>query len=283
MIRMFLLDDDPNVIDVLKRIIQQRKLGQVCGVSQSPAEALEDLRYIRPDLVIVDLLMPEMDGVTFVKKARQVLPDVSYIMLSQVSSKDMIASAYDAGVEFFIQKPINSVEVVTVICNVSKKQALQRTMDQMTRLLSTSSAQAVQGEAVGEDRSPEMEKLRRVLSRIGILGVTGAEDILVVCADFLQRNEEPGSATLKDICARFSDSPKTMEQRIRRAAAVGMTNLAHMGLDDYYNEDFSEYAGTLYSFEQIRREMDCIQGKTGQHGNVKIKKFLTALLLVSKE
>ena len=128
MIRMFLLDDDPNVIDVLKRIIQQRKLGQVCGVSQSPAEALEDLRYIRPDLVIVDLLMPEMDGVTFVKKARQVLPDVSYIMLSQVSSKDMIASAYDAGVEFFIQKPINSVEVVTVICNVSKKQALQRTI-----------------------------------------------------------------------------------------------------------------------------------------------------------
>lgn len=228
MIRMFLLDDDPNVIDVLKRIIQQRKLGQVCGVSQSPAEALEDLRYIRPDLVIVDLLMPEMDGVTFVKKARQVLLDVSYIMLSQVSSKDMIASAYDAGVEFFIQKPINSVEVVTVICNVSKKQALQRTMDQMTRLLSTSSVQAVQGEAVGEDRSPEMEKLRR-------------------------------------------------------AAAVGMTNLAHMGLDDYYNEDFSEYAGTLYSFEQIRREMDCIQGKTDQHGNVKIKKFLIALLHVSRE
>ena len=281
MISIFLLDDDPNVTDILKRIIRQKELGRVCGFSQAPAEALEDLRYTQPDLVIADLLMPGMDGVTFVKKARQILPAASYIMLSQVSSKDMIAAAYDAGVEFFIQKPINGVEVVSVIQNVAQKQSLQRTMDQMTKLLSASGG----GEkpVSPEDRSPELEKLRRILSRIGILGVTGAEDILTVCADFLRREEEPGSVTLKDICARFSDSPKSMEQRIRRAAAAGMTNLAHMGLDDYYNEDFSEYAGMLYSFDQVRKEMDYIQGKTDQRGNVKIKKFLSALLHASRE
>ena len=281
MISIFLLDDDPNVTDILKRIIRQQELGRVCGFSQDPAEALEDLRYTQPDLVIADLLMPGMDGVTFAKKARQILPAASYIMLSQVSSKDMIAAAYDAGVEFFIQKPINGVEVVSVIQNVAQKQSLQRTMDQMTKLLSASGG----GEkpVSPEDRSPELEKLRRILSRIGILGVTGAEDILTVCADFLRRAEEPGSVTLKDICARFSDSPKSMEQRIRRAAAAGMTNLAHMGLDDYYNEDFSEYAGMLYSFDQVRKEMDYIQGKTDQRGNVKIKKLLSALLHASRE
>ena len=264
MISIFLLDDDPNVTDILKRIIRQKELGRVCGFSQNPEEALEDLRYTQPDLVIADLLMPGMDGVTFVKKARQILPAASYIMLSQVSSKDMIAAAYDAGVEFFIQKPINGVEVVSVIQNVAQKQSLQRTMDQMTKLLSASGG----GEkpVSPEDRSPELEKLRRILSRIGILGVTGAEDILTVCADFLRREEEPGSVTLKDICAR-----------------AGMTNLAHMGLDDYYNEDFSEYAGMLYSFDQVRKEMDYIQGKTDQRGNVKIKKFLSALLHASRE
>ena len=281
MISIFLLDDDPNVTDLLKRIIRQKELGRVCGFSQDPAEALEDLRYTQPDLVIADLLMPGMDGVTFVKKARQILPAASYIMLSQVSSKDMIAAAYDAGVEFFIQKPINGVEVVSVVQNVAQKQSLQRTMDQMTKLLSASGGR--EKPVSPEDRSPELEKLRRILSRIGILGVTGADDILTVCADFLRREEEPGSVTLKDICARFSDSPKSMEQRIRRAAAAGMTNLAHMGLDDYYNEDFSEYAGMLYSFDQVRKEMDYIQGKTDQRGNVKIKKFLSALLHASRE
>lgn len=281
MISIFLLDDDPNVTDILKRIIGDRELGRVCGLSNDPAEALEDLRYAQPDLIVADLLMPGMDGITFVKKARKIRPEASFLMLSQVSTKDMIAAAYDAGVEFFIQKPINVVEVMNVIRNVSQKQSLQRTMDQMTRLISATGG--VEKPGTTEDKSPELDRLRRVLSRIGILGVTGAEDILTVCADFLRRNEEPGNATLKDICARYSDTPKSMEQRIRRAAAAGMTNLAHMGLDDYYNEDFSEYAGMLYSFEQVRREMDFIQGKTDQHGNVKIKQFLSALLHVSKE
>ena len=39
--------------------------------------------------------MPEMDGISFVKQARKIVPDASYIMLYQVSSKDKIASAYD--------------------------------------------------------------------------------------------------------------------------------------------------------------------------------------------
>lgn len=44
-----------------------------------------------------------------------VIDHTAFIMLSQVSSKEMISSAYEAGIEFFIQKPINSVEVETVI------------------------------------------------------------------------------------------------------------------------------------------------------------------------
>ena len=83
--------------------------------------------------------------------------------------------------------------------------------------------------------------------------------------------------TVAQLCDRFSDSPKAMEQRIRRAATAGMTNLANLGIEDYSNDTFTEYAGTLYHFEQIRREMDCIRGKCTQHGRVSVKKFLYAL------
>ena len=44
----------------------------------------------RPDIVIVDLLMPEIDGISFVEKARPLLDHTAFIMLSQVSSKEMI-------------------------------------------------------------------------------------------------------------------------------------------------------------------------------------------------
>ena len=59
--------------------------------------------------MIVDLLMPVMDGITFVKQASKLYPELVFIMLSQVAAKDMISSAYESGIEFFIQKPINSI------------------------------------------------------------------------------------------------------------------------------------------------------------------------------
>lgn len=58
-------------------------------------DALEDLKFIQPDIVIVDLLMPVMDGIHFVRKAKELYPDITYVMLSQVSSKEMVAQAYE--------------------------------------------------------------------------------------------------------------------------------------------------------------------------------------------
>ena len=50
-----------------------------------------------------------------------------------------------------------------------------------------------------------------------------------------------------------------------------------VGNEDYSNEIFVDYSSTLYNFEQVRREMDFIRGKTDKHGNVRIKQFLNAL------
>ena len=67
--KFYLIDDDQNILNILKLIIKNRNLGEICGTSLNPADALEDLKYIQPDIIIVDLLMPIMDGIHFVKKA----------------------------------------------------------------------------------------------------------------------------------------------------------------------------------------------------------------------
>ena len=227
MMSFYFIDDDKNICNILKLIINERGLGVCCGSANNAAEALEDLPSAKPDIVIVDLLMPEMDGISFVKQARKIVPDASYIMLSQVSSKDMIASAYEAGIEFFIQKPINS--------------------------------------------------LRTILTRIGIIGDIGSKDIISIVKYLVDHQDHADSLTVSDLCSRFCDTPKSMEQRIRRTAFNGLVNLAHLGLEDYSNEIFVDYSSTLYNFEQVRREMDFIRGKTDKHGNVRIKQFLNAL------
>ena len=132
--KFYLIDDDKNIRNILKIIITERKLGTVCGSTGSAGDAIEDLPVLLPDIVIVDLLMPEMDGITLVAQMRPLLLDTAFIMLSQVSSKDMVASAYEAGIEYFIQKPINSIEVETVIQKTREKHTNRPTNPKMQKI-----------------------------------------------------------------------------------------------------------------------------------------------------
>lgn len=275
MMSFYFIDDDKNICNILKLIINERGLGVCCGSANNAAEALEDLPSAKPDIVIVDLLMPEMDGISFVKQARKIVPDASYIMLSQVSSKDMIASAYEAGIEFFIQKPINSVEVEAVIKKVSDGLSMKRMVRKMQNIFMEDTSPAT---VTVPDNSEQIENsLRTILTRIGIIGDIGSKDIISIVKYLVDHQDHADSLTVSDLCIRFCDTPKSMEQRIRRTAFNGLVNLAHLGLEDYSNEIFVDYSSTLYNFEQVRREMDFIRGKTDKHGNVRIKQFLNTL------
>lgn len=278
----YLIDDDPAVLNILRMIIEDSNCGSVCGTASSGSDALEDLKYMRPQIVIVDLLMPGMDGITFVRRAHERYPQLHFVMLSQVTAKDMVADAYTAGVDFFLSKPINSVEVVGVLRRVAQMLTMDQTLEQMRSLLQ-GGGRAAGGAPIPSSPPPAEEEdrvqstLNMVLHRLGISGDPACRDIAQVVGYLLSQDSSQPQDTVAQLCARFSDSPKAMEQRIRRAATAGMVNLANLGIEDYSNDTFTEYAGTLYHFEQIRREMDCIRGKSTGHGRVSVKKFLYAL------
>ena len=280
----YLVDDDSNIRNILKLIIRDRKLGNVCGSCGDPVEALEDISFAHPDIVIVDLLMPEMDGISFVSKLKQTNPNIAFIMLSQVSSKDMISDAYESGIEFYIHKPINSVEVESVIRTVCQTVTMRQTLEKMQSLLSHDLKQLSNHTAanVKQTEKKYITKLKNVLQKLGIIGEIGSKDIIALIDFLVEHGQTVDDSTLNELCGQFSDNPKSVEQRIRRAANAGMVNLAHLGLEDYSNDIFMEYSTTLYNFEQVRKEMDFIRGKSDQHGNVKIKHFLNALMLYSQ-
>ena len=61
-----------------------------------------------------------------------------------------------------------------------------------------------------------------------------------------------------------------------------MSNLAHLGIEDFMNETFSTYSGTLFPFEEIRAEMDFIRGKRKYGGKISIKKFIDSLTVAAE-
>ena len=122
-------------------------------------------------------------------------------------------------------------------------------------------------------------KLKYILNRIGMSGEKGCPDIIKIC-EYLHDNHIPVSnLSVAQMCEAVSDSPKNMEQRVRRTIAAGMSNIAHMGIEDFMNETYTLYSGTLFSFEDVKAEMDYLRGKRTSGGKVSIKKFIDGLML----
>lgn len=286
--QIYLIDDDPAVLNILRLILEKDPDCQVLGCAENGAEALEDLRHVRPDLVLVDLLMPGMDGIEFVRRAKKRDPTMGFVMLSQVSSKDMVADAYAAGVDFFISKPVNSVEVLSVLSKMKNLRAMDFTLGQLRTLLQSDAAPAGETARRASSSATPGEQQRQaaastILQRIGLGGDPACREILQVVEYLASHSAQAEKMTVAQCCAQFSASPKSMEQRLRRAATAGMVNLANMGLEDYGNDTFTEYAGTLYHFEQVRREMDFIRKKSDQRGRASLKRFLYTLAALCAE
>lgn len=277
--KFYFVDDDKNIRNILKILVTERHLGEYCGASGDGDDALDDVATLHPDIIIVDLLMPNMDGISFVEKVRKISPDSACIMLSQVASKDLIAKAYEAGIEFFIQKPLNAIEVESVIRNVIKSLSMHRKIGKVQTLFETEFSTVKPQTESGSSLSENFQgRLTSVLQKLGIIGELGSKDIISLITYLHNQNETLEQQTLGRLLSHFSENPKSVEQRIRRAASTGLVNLAHLGLEDYSNEVFTEFSNTLYNFEQVRKEMDYIRGKSDKHGNVKIRSFINALL-----
>ncbi len=273
--RFCIIDDDRNVVQMLSNIIEDKELGIVSGRAHDGEAAIELIKSLQPDVVLIDYLMPHYDGTSVVRVIREMYPRINFILISQVTDKDMIADSYQAGIEIFISKPINVIEVEKVIRSVANKLQMERTIANIRGML------APRAEVMdsGGDR---LGRIKMVLGQIGILGEKGSYDILAICDHMIQYKLNVGPLDLNEICSRLEDNPKILKQRIRRAVHRGLVNMAHSGIEDYMNEQFIKYSGTLFDFENVRAEMDYIRGRREESGRVNINKFIEGLFMISE-
>lgn len=275
---IYIVEDDISVISILEDIIEDNNLGSVCGSTEGGSADVEEILAKDPDMILVDFLMPGKDGVTLVKELKERGCRAKCIMISQVSTKELIGKAYDAGMEFFISKPINIIEVKSVIRNVENQIRNEKTLSNIKKMFM---AEMAEEPAAKKNDDGYGKKIQYILNRLGMSGEKGGDDIMRIC-QYLHNNKKPISqVSIGQLCELLSDAPKNMEQRVRRAIAVGMSNLAHLGIEDFMNETFTAYSSTLFPFEEIRAEMDHIRGKRKYGGKVSIKKFIDSLMLAA--
>jgi two-component system chemotaxis response regulator CheY len=103
---ILIVDDSPTIRKLLGYIL--KKKNYVIAEAEDGIDAMEKLGHVQVDLVIVDLNMPNMDGIEFVKNLRDnyYYMDTPVIMLTTTKDDKLKKDAFDAGVNMFLNKPV---------------------------------------------------------------------------------------------------------------------------------------------------------------------------------
>ena len=195
--RIYIVEDDTSVIGILEDIVEGNELGVVCGDSGGEPANLGQILALDPDLVLVDLLMPQKDGIQVVRELKEQGCRAKFIMISQVSNKEMVAKAYLAGVDFFINKPINLIEVRQVILNVRRQLENERDLHTIQSVFAEKAAPVGRRSRLEAQR----KRIQTTLSQLGMAGEKGARDIVELCMLLLEQGQQvrapcaPSSAT----------------------------------------------------------------------------------------
>lgn len=116
--RILILDDEKDVTELLKYTIERK--GYVCRVINNPFDFTRATREFSPDLILLDIMMPGLDGeqICRIAKADTTLRDIPIIFLTAKAEGEDIVSGLEMGAEDYIKKPFNVKELMLRISKV---------------------------------------------------------------------------------------------------------------------------------------------------------------------
>ena len=119
-IKILIVDDQNFTRQALQTILEAESDFEVVGKATTGAEALEQMEHQQTDIIIVDLEMPEMDGLTVAKIVGKRFPNTRVIILSSHDGKDKINSAVEAGARGYLLKNTSTQEIADTIRAVQR-------------------------------------------------------------------------------------------------------------------------------------------------------------------
>lgn len=121
--RVLIIDDEKVILDLTGIILKNR--GYQVFTALSALEGLETIEIERPELVLLDYMMPNMDGLTALKEIKRLYPDTYVIMFTGKGSEEIAVELMKAGASDYILKPFNNQDLVERIESVLKLRGIE--------------------------------------------------------------------------------------------------------------------------------------------------------------
>jgi pilus assembly protein CpaE len=148
-IRVLIVDDIPETRDHLAKLLGFESDIEVVGSAASGAEALETATRLVPDVVLMDINMPDMDGITATERLSSAVPTASVVMMSVQGEADYLRRSMLAGAREFLVKPFSSDELTASI-----RQVYAREREKASRIVVASVGSAAAAAASAANSEP---------------------------------------------------------------------------------------------------------------------------------
>lgn len=102
---VLVVDDERDVRDLLRKFLSRR--GYIVDTAENGEQALEAVQENKPDIVLLDIRLPKMDGLSVLRKLREESGDLAIITMSGVADEDTARKSLELGAADFITKPFN--------------------------------------------------------------------------------------------------------------------------------------------------------------------------------
>ena len=178
--RILLVDDEDFILASTKRLLE--KSGYICKTAGTGKEALELLQKGKFDLVISDINMPEMSGLELMQKAKEMFPDLEFIITTGHIGEYSFGDIIEKGAADFISKPFEIRELNAKIGRIEREQRilreLQDTNDQLEAAIERANQMAVKAELASLAKSEFLANMSHEI-RTPLNGVIGFTDMLL--------------------------------------------------------------------------------------------------------
>ena len=113
-IRVLIVDDSPFSQAVIQKTLPENNF-EICGLAKNGQEGLAKYVVLKPDVVIMDITMPDMNGLDALREIKKIDPQATVVMVSAMGSQEFVLDAIRAGARDFIVKPFESERIRKVL------------------------------------------------------------------------------------------------------------------------------------------------------------------------
>ena len=218
-ISVLVVDDIPEMRENIRKLLAFENDIEVVAVAGNGKDAIECARQYKPNVILMDINMPDMDGITAAELIVQAVPSAQVIMVSVQSEADYLRRAMLVGARDFVTKPFSADELISTIRRVHK-----------TGLLRAQSAPQPGSMTPGGLPGPiRPKKEGRVVAVFGTKGGIGTSMIAVNLAIGLSRNDH--KVAVLDASLHFGDVGVLLNLQAARSIADIIQIIADLDAD----------------------------------------------------